>query len=88
MQRTQLYLDEAIWRGLQSRARTENTTISELVRKALQSQYFKPSDSRAEAMQALVGIRANQPDPEDSTATIRRLRRGNRLSRLTTSNAK
>ena len=86
MKRTQLYLDEAIWRGLQSRALTERTTISELVRKAVQTQY--PADSRAEAMEALVGIRANVKDPEDSTAVVRRMRKGTRLSRLTTYKSK
>ncbi len=88
MKRTQLYLDEAIWRGLQSRALTESTTISELVRKAVRTQYFNPADSRAEAMQALVGIRANDKDPEDSTAVVRRMRKGTRLSRLTTYKSK
>lgn len=82
MKRTQLYLEESIWRGLQAMARNEQTTISELVRKAVQAQYFHPTAGRAKAMQALVGIRKTPTALEDSTTLVRNLRKGNRLSRL------
>jgi hypothetical protein len=80
MKRKAISQDESIWSALQSRAQAERTTISALVRKAVQT---NPSPSRAEAMQALVGIRTNDGNAEDSTAIIRRFRRGTRLSRLT-----
>ncbi len=57
--------------------------MKELVNKNAQLKYLEPSPARAEAMQALVCIRANDRDPEDSTAVIRRMRQGTRLSRLT-----
>jgi hypothetical protein len=82
MKRTQLYLEESILRGLQAMAKTEKTTISELVRQAVQAQYFSPRAGRAQAMQAFIGIRANDPDQTDSTTLVRQMRRGNRLSRL------
>lgn len=83
MKRIQIHLDEAIWQSLKALAQAESTTISELIRKAVQTQYFNPATSRAEAMQALVGLRSIECVSEDSPAIIRRLRRGTRLSRLT-----
>jgi len=74
MKRKQIDLDKSTASAFQNRTRTEATTIPELVRKAAQPQ----------AMQAVVGIRANNRDREDSTAIIRRMRSGTRLSRLTT----
>lgn len=82
MKRTQLYLEESTLRGLQALAKTGNTTISELVRQAVQSHFFSPRAGRAEAMQAFIGIRAGDHNQTDSTTQVRNLRRGNRLSRL------
>jgi predicted DNA-binding ribbon-helix-helix protein len=82
MKRTQLYLEEAIWNGLQAKALSEKTTISELVRQAVKAQYFRASENRAEAMRAFVGIRQADPATADSVAEVRRLRKGTRLSRL------
>lgn len=39
MRRTQLYLDDDLWRVLQARSRQDKTTVSELVRKAVRERY-------------------------------------------------
>lgn len=82
MKRTQLYLDENIWEGLHLRAQTENTTISDLVRRAIEAQYFNHWERRAKAMREFVGSRAVSPDDLDSTEEVRQFRDGDRLARL------
>ena len=82
MRRTQLYLQEDLWKLLHIRSRQERTTISDLVRQAVQEKYGSSGKSRARAMQALVGIWADREDVADSTAYVRRLRKGKRLRRL------
>jgi hypothetical protein len=80
--RTQLYLDDHLWSALHARARTQKTTLSELVREAIRERYFGKQEEQAKAMQDFVGIRRDRSEPEDSVEYIRRLRRGSRLERL------
>jgi hypothetical protein len=82
MRRTQLYLDDDLWNALHTRARTEKTTISELVRASVREHYFGKSDQRAKAMQDFIGIREDSLEAPAATAYVRALRRGNRLDRL------
>jgi hypothetical protein len=82
MKRTQLYLDENIWEGLHVRAKSENTTISDLVRRAIEAQYFSNLERRAKAMKAIIGIRPASPSDLDSTEEVRLLREGDRFARL------
>lgn len=82
MKRTQLYLDEAIWRDLHARARSECTTISGLVRQAVQAQYFSNSEGRAKAIRAFVGIRKQTAHEPAAVEIVGGLRRGSRLVRL------
>ena len=81
MRRTQLYLDDDLWKALHSRARQQSTTVSELMRQAARQQYLGTVQGRREAMQAFVGIRKHRALP-DSTRQVRSLRRGFRLNRL------
>jgi hypothetical protein len=83
MRRTQLYLDEDLWDTLHARARSQKTTVSELVRVAARDRYLGKRDERVEAMQAFVGIRATAPGAPDSAEVVRNLRRGTRIDRLT-----
>jgi Ribbon-helix-helix protein, copG family len=83
MRRTQLYLDEDLWRALHARARAERTTISELVRQAVRDRYVGKAVARKNAMQALVGLRSGHREFNDPEAYIRKLRRGARLDRQT-----
>jgi len=82
MRRTQLYLHESTWKMLHIRARQLRVTISELVRQAVQEKYETSPANRKEAMQAFVGIWKDRKDIGDSTAYVRKLRKGNRLARL------
>jgi hypothetical protein len=82
MRRTQLYLDDDLWDALHKRARSQGTTISDLVRRAARELYLGNLDQRQEAMQGLVGIRAQRTDLPDSTDYVRSMRRGKRIDRL------
>ena len=82
MKRTQLYLHEDIWKVLHIRSRQQRTSISDLVRQAVREKYGSSPVDRREAMQALVGLRKDRKDLPDSTAYVRRLRKGKRLRRI------
>jgi hypothetical protein len=82
MKRTQLYLNEDLWKALHIRARQNRTSISELVRHAVREKYGMPPAGRQQAMQALVGLWKERKDLPDSTVHVRRLRKGKRLRRL------
>ena len=64
MKRTQIYLDDQLWAALHARAQAEKTTVSELVRKAVQERYSGNLETRRAAMERFVGIRqASAGDP-------------------------
>ena len=64
------------------RAKTEKTTISELVRQAVRERYLGDLDKRREAMQSFVEIRKAHAEDHDARVEVRRLRRGSRLDGL------
>ena len=82
MRRTQLYLDDHLWNALHARARSQKTSISELVRDAVRARYLGNREEQAKAMQEFVGIRKNRSESIDAVGYIRSLRRGGRLDRL------
>lgn len=82
MRRTQLYLDDDVWNALRTRARSEGTTVSDLVRQAARERYFGKLEERREAMQAFVRIRKDRCELPNSVEYVRRLRRGSRVERL------
>jgi hypothetical protein len=82
MRRTQLYLDEELWKALHARARRERTTVSELVRQAARDRYLRHSDERQAAMMGVVGLWKGRTDLPDAEAYVRSLRKGTRLKRL------
>lgn len=82
MKRTQLYLNEDIWKVLHIRSRQQGTSISDLVRQAVREKYGSLPVSRREAMQAFVGMWKDREDMRDSTAYVRGLRKGKRLKRI------
>ncbi|HEX3683420.1 MAG TPA: ribbon-helix-helix protein, CopG family [Bryobacteraceae bacterium] len=82
MRRTQLYLDDQVWNALHARARSQKTTVSELVREAVRERYLGRRDQQTKAMQEFVGIRKERSRPVDAVKFVRSLRRGNRLDRL------
>ena len=82
MHRTQLYLDDDLWKALRTRARKQRTTISELVRQAARERYLGNLEKRSKAMEAIVGIWKDRTDLPDSTEYVRSLRRDTRMERL------
>jgi hypothetical protein len=82
MKRTQLYIDDDLWSVLQIQARQADTSVSELVRRAVRDRYGNSPGNRRRAMQDWVGIWRGRRDVSDSEAYVRRLRRGARLKRL------
>lgn len=82
VKRTQLYLDDDLWQALHARARREQTTISDLVRRAARERYLADLDQRREAMQAFVGTGKGRWNFEDPQAYLRNLRRSSRMQRL------
>jgi hypothetical protein len=75
MRRTQLYLEDDLWKTLQS-------TVSELVRRALREKYLDDAATRKEALLLAVGLWKDRTDLPDTETYIRRLRKGARLKRL------
>jgi len=82
MRRTQLYLEDDVWKALHIQSRQRGTSISELVRQALGDEYGSSPARRREAMQALVGIWRDRKDLPSSETYVRRLRKGKRLRRI------
>ena len=66
MRWTQLYLDDPLWNALHARARSQNTTFSELVREAARERYFGRREEQEKAMQEFVGSRTRRSDTLDS----------------------
>jgi len=82
MKRTQLYLEESVWKLLQIQARQSGTSISELVRQAVRDKYGISPEKRREAMQAWVGIWKDRKDLPSTAAYVRQLRKGSRRRRM------
>ena len=82
MRRTQIYLDDDLWKALHARARSAKTTVSELVRQAVREGYAGKSDERRKAMQEFVGSARRRSEPVDAVQYVRSLRRGSRLDGL------
>lgn len=82
MRRTQLYLDNDIWKALHVRSRQQRTSISELVRQAVRDRYGSSPANRRQAMAALVGMWKDRDDLPDATTYVRRFRKGKRLKRI------
>jgi hypothetical protein len=82
MRRTQLYLDDDIWKALHVHSRQRRTSVSDLVRQAVRDRYGSSPANRRQAMMALVGMWKDRDDLPDATTYIRRLRKGKRLKRI------
>ncbi|HUA17152.1 MAG TPA: ribbon-helix-helix protein, CopG family [Bryobacteraceae bacterium] len=82
MRRTQLYLEDDLWKTLQILARQSHCTISELVRSAVREKYLASLSKRKESLLAAVGIWKDRTDLPATTEYIRRLRKDDRLKRV------
>jgi len=82
MRRTQLYLEENVWKLLQILARQEGCSVSDLVRQAVREKYFGPGKNRKQAFEAVVGLWAGRTDLPDTETYVRGLRKSSRWNRL------
>ncbi len=82
MKRTQIYLDEPLWRDLKNRARQRGITVSDLIRQSLKLLYPTPVGERRKAMEALVGIWRDRTDLPETEEYVRAMRRDTRAKRL------
>src|SRR6204780_6008887 len=56
MRRTQLYIEDDLWKTLHMLARQSRCTVSELVRRALRDKYLNDSAKRKESLLSAVGL--------------------------------
>lgn len=82
MRRTQLYLEDELWKALHVRARQSKSTVSELARQALREKYLDDAAGRKEALLSAVGLWKDRTDLPDAQTYVRNLRKGNRLQRI------
>ena len=84
MKRTQLYMDEALFRMLSLLSRKKKTTISDLVRKAIEKVYGKKRspEERLKALQSAFGIWKNRKDLPPTDEYLRAIRKDTRRKRL------
>lgn len=82
MKRTQLYMEDDVWKVLQIRAKQSKSTISELVRQAVREKYLDKKAERKEAMLSVIGLWKDRTDLPDTERYVRSLRDDNRLKRI------
>jgi len=82
MKRTQLYMEEDVWKVLQVKARQSHKTISELVREAVREKYLSNPTEREHALMGIVGLWKDRTDLPDTQTYVRQLRKGTRLKRI------
>ena len=82
MKRTQLYLQEDLWKVLHIRSRQQGRSISDLVRDAIQEKYGISPEARRDALRGIVGLWKDRDDLPDTRAYVRQLRKGKRLGRI------
>lgn len=82
MKRTQLYLEDDLWKTLHILARQSGSTISQLARSALREKYLGDAAKRKEALLSAIGLWGDRDDLPDTETYVRSLRKGDRLKRL------
>ena len=83
VRRTQLYLEDDLWKTLHILARQSGSTVSELVRTAVREKYAGDLTNRKEALLSAIGLWKDRTDLPDAETYVRSLRKGERLKRLT-----
>lgn len=82
MRRTQLYLDDDLWKLLHVIARQSGATVSDLVRNAIREKYSQDRARRIEAFESIIGLWKDRTDIGETDDYIRKLRRSSRLERF------
>jgi metal-responsive CopG/Arc/MetJ family transcriptional regulator len=82
MRRTQVYLDEELWKALHAHARKEGTSISEFLRQAVRDRYMPHRRQRDAALVGIVGLWKDRTDLPDTETYVRSLRKDTRRQRM------
>jgi len=82
MRRTQLYLDDHLWKLVHTRAKQSGVTVSELLRDALRARYCDERINRQTAFESAIGLWKDRNDLPTTDDYVRQLRRGSRLRRF------
>jgi len=82
VRRTQLLLDDDLWKTLHIQADQRGTTVSELARQALREKYSDPVAKRRDAMEAVIGLWKDRDDIGPVDGYIRQLRKGGRRRQM------
>jgi hypothetical protein len=84
MHRTQLYFEETLFSRLVSLSKEKGTTVSDLVRKAVEKMYgkAKKKDGFEEALKATAGLWKDRKDLPSTEEYIRSLREDTRMKRF------
>jgi len=82
MKRTQLYLEEDVWKVLQILSRQSGASISDLVRQAVRERYVGGKANRQQVLMSVVGLWRNRKDLPNTDSYVRGLRQGKRLERV------
>jgi hypothetical protein len=82
VRRTQLYLDDDLWKLLHVIARQSGATVSDLVRNAIREKYSQDRARRIEAFESIIGLWKDRTDIGETDDYIRKLRRSSRLERF------
>lgn len=82
MRRTELELDDDLFEVLETRARLEGSTVSELVTQAVRERYVAGTEERRAAMMGIVGLWKDRTDLPETEEYIRNLRRDTRRRRM------
>ena len=81
MRRTQLYLEDSLWKKLHILARQNGVSLSELVRQAVRERYLEGAADRKGALCGAIGLWKDRTNLT-SAACVRSLRKGERLARF------
>ncbi len=83
MKRTQLYIEENLFKILQDISHEQMVSISELVRKAIKKAYSKETPANADTiMEKAAGIWKNRKDITSADSYVRRMRHDTRRERF------
>ena len=82
VRRTQLFLEDDLWKSLRLQADQMGTTVSELARRALREKYAEPAAIRQKAMEAVIGIWKDREDIGSVERYVRQLRTGSRRRKM------
>jgi hypothetical protein len=82
VKRTQLYLEDDLWKTLHVLARQSGSTVSELARRALREKYLDGAGKRKEALLSVIGLWKDRTDLPDTEEYVRGLRKDDRLRRI------